>query len=83
MENRYKCPHCGGENVINESSWDEELMANIPKSIFRAILITAAGAVTGGLGGLAVAGLFYGKSVKKYLDGIEITCGNCGKVFRA
>lgn len=83
---RYKCPHCGGVTEISERPWDEKLTENLPKSLLKAVAVTAATVVTlpaGGIGGLILGSVFYGNSVVKFFNGQQITCGKCGKTFKS
>lgn len=82
MTKNYKCPHCGQINKIDEPSWVENFGENLPENLGKAILITAAGAVTAGIGGLILGGVFYGGAVVKYVNGTKATCGYCGEDFR-
>ena len=79
----YKCPHCGKTTVVNEESWDERLMENLPSNLLKASLVTLAGALTGGVGGVVLGGVFYGGSIVKFFNGKTVTCRNpqCGEEF--
>jgi hypothetical protein len=76
-----KCPHCERENVYIEPSWDEAFAEKLPENIAKTIGVTVLTILTGGLG-LIVGGLLYAENVARYLDGVSMTCGGCGRQFK-
>jgi hypothetical protein len=81
-EKKCKCPHCGKDNVYTEPSWDKAFAENLPGSIAKAIGVTVVTILTGGLGGLLAGGIVYADSVVRYLDGVSMACGSCGRQFK-
>jgi hypothetical protein len=76
------CPHCSKENVYTEPSWDEALAEKLPVNLAKAFGITILTVLTGGLAGLIAGGVLYGSNVIRYLDGVSMTCGGCGRDFK-
>lgn len=81
-QKKCKCPHCGEENVYTEPSWDEQLAEKLPVNVAKAVGVTVFTVLTGGLGGLIAGGILYADNVVRYIDGVSMTCGGCGREFK-
>lgn len=81
QQKKCKCPHCGKENVFTEPSWDEAIAEKLPVNVAKAAGVTILTVLTGGFG-LLVGGLLYADNVKRYLDGVSMSCGDCGRQIK-
>jgi ribosomal protein S27AE len=75
------CPNCGQENVYNDPNPIEALAEKMPAALAATVGVKAIGAKSPRLG-LIASGLVLAYSVVRYLDGISVTCGRCGRAYK-
>lgn len=76
----YSCPHCHRNNDVSESSWDERFVEKLPGNLVKGAAVAAATVLTwpfGGVGGVVVGGMLYGKTVAEYFEGKTLMCSHC------